>query len=112
MKSLQISYQTENGDVMTIMYNSVEEFIHIIENYYPSASMLNGVNVIASFHGKEQYVKTFDTVRELLDYCKKITNNKRNVSEEMQKVLDEIDKRESIRNKYSYLADSRRMEEK
>ena len=70
MKSLQISYQTQDGDVMTVMYDSIEEFIHIIDDYYPSTPMLDGVNVIASFHGPEKFVKTFDTVNDLLKYCK------------------------------------------
>lgn len=104
MKGLMISYQNENDDVITMIYKSTEEFINIMNSDYHDIPMLDYTNVIAHFNEDEDYIKCFDTIDDLLKYCKTITKNKRPISEEIQKVLDEIDEKERIRSKYEYLS--------
>jgi hypothetical protein len=73
MKDLKISYDNENGDRIETLYNTIMDFIDLMNLDTLDIPMLDYENVDAIFFENELNKKHFETINDLLEHCIAIT---------------------------------------
>lgn len=74
MKDLRISYDNENRQRIKVEYNTLMDFINIIDSEDNiDIPMLDYENVEADFFENPLLHKHFNTIEELYNHCVKIT---------------------------------------
>lgn len=73
MKDLVICYDTENGETKGKSYNTIMDFLDEMESDKIDIPMMDYKNVYAEFFEKVHNGKHFDTIGDLYDHCKIIT---------------------------------------
>ena len=73
MKDLRISYDNENGQRINAEYNTIMDFIDVMDSDEIDIPMLDYQNVEADFFENPLLHKHFNTIEELYNHCVKIT---------------------------------------
>ena len=73
MKDLRISYDNENGQRINAEYNTIMDFIDVMDSDEIDIPMLDYQNVEADFFENPLLHKHFNTIEELYSHCVKIT---------------------------------------
>ena len=72
MKDLKISYDNENGQRINMEYDTIMDFVDVIDSDNIDIPMLDYVNVEADFFENPLLHKHFDTIEDLYNHCKSI----------------------------------------
>lgn len=72
MKDLRISYDNENGQRINAEYNTIMDFIDVMDSGEIDIPMLDYQNVEADFFENPLLHKHFDTIEELYNHCTEI----------------------------------------
>ena len=73
MKDLRISYDNENGQRINAEYNTIMDFIDVMDSDEIDIPMLDYGNVEATFFENAFQRKHFNTIEELYNHCVEIT---------------------------------------
>lgn len=73
MKDLRISYDTKNGQRTNAEYNTIMDFIDVMDSDEIDIPMLDYENVEATFFENPLLHKNFNTIEELYNHCIEIT---------------------------------------
>ena len=73
MKDLRISYDNENGQRINAEYNTIMDFIDVMDSDEIDIPMLDYQNVEADFFENPLLHKHFNTIEELYNHCIEIT---------------------------------------
>ena len=73
MKDLRISYDNENGQRINAEYNTIMDFIDVMDSDEIDIPMLDYQNVEADFFENPLLHKHFNTIEDLYNHCVKIT---------------------------------------
>ena len=71
---LKIEYYNENGASCCASYRTIMDFIDEMESDKIDIPMLGYENVTAVFFENPRNIKTFNTIKDLLEHCKIITS--------------------------------------
>ena len=73
MKDLRVSYDNENGQRINAEYNTIMDFIDVMDSDEIDIPMLDCGNVEATFFENALQHKHFNTIEELYNHCVEIT---------------------------------------
>ena len=73
MKDLRISYDNENGQRINAEYNTIMDFIDVMDSDEIDIPMLDYGNVEVTFFENPLLYKNFNTIEELYNHCIEIT---------------------------------------
>lgn len=72
MKDLKIRYKNENGNTISVEYNTIMDFTDAIKSDDIDIPMLDYEDVEADFFENPLMHKHFNTIAELYEHCKAI----------------------------------------
>lgn len=69
MKDLKISYDNENGERIEKEFDTIMDFLDLIESDNVDVPMMDYQNVSADFWENPLHHKHFDTIADLYNHC-------------------------------------------